>query len=84
MRDLADATGGRVIDVGNNGKKLQEAFAQINDELRTQYLVSYIPQNTDFNGDYREVDVQCSQNDKKLKVQAQKGYYATLRENSDE
>jgi hypothetical protein len=34
---IAEETGGRVIDVGNNGKKLEAAFQQIQDELRTQY-----------------------------------------------
>ncbi len=38
-------TGGRVINVGNNGKKLEDAFNQIQDELRTQYLASYTPTN---------------------------------------
>lgn len=74
MRRLTEATGGRVINVGNNGTKLDEAFQQIEDELRTQYVISYIPQNTDFNGKYRAIDVQCKGDG--LKVQAQKGYYA--------
>ena len=74
MRRMADATGGRVIDVGNNGKKLEAAFQQIEDELRTQYVMSYVPLNTDFDGRYRAVDVQCKGDG--LKVQARKGYYA--------
>ena len=41
--ELARDTGGRVIDVGNNGHKLEAAFDQIQNELRTQYLVSYTP-----------------------------------------
>ena len=36
MKKMADETGGRVIDVGNNGKKLEEAFAQIQDESPQQ------------------------------------------------
>ena len=43
MRSLAQDTGGRVINVGNNGRKLEDAFDQIQDELRTQYLLSYTP-----------------------------------------
>ena len=74
MRRMTDATGGRVIDVGNNGKKLEAAFQQIEDELRTQYVMSYVPLNTDFDGKYRAVDVQCKGDG--LKVQARKGYYA--------
>ncbi len=74
MKKLADETGGRVIDVGNNGKKLEAAFKQIEDELRTQYLANYTPTNTAQDGGYRHVDVQCKGDG--LKVQARKGYYA--------
>ncbi len=74
MRRMTDATGGRVIDVGNNGKKLEAAFQQIEDELRTQYVASYVPLNTNFDGKFRSVDVQCKGDG--LKVQSRKGYYA--------
>lgn len=80
MHRLAEATGGRVIDVGNNGKKLEAAFAEIEDELRTQYVISYVPTNLDFDGEYRALNVQC----KGLNVQARKGYYAISQNNSDE
>ena len=72
MNRLASETGGRVINVGNNGKRLENAFDQIQDELRTQYLLSYRPLNTDFNGKFRNLNLSCG----KLKVQARKGYYA--------
>ncbi len=74
MRRMTSETGGRVIDVGNNGKKLEAAFQQIEDELRTQYVASYIPLNTDFDGKFRTVNIQCKGDG--LKVQARKGYYA--------
>jgi VWFA-related protein len=74
MGRLASETGGRVINVGNNGKKLEDAFAQIQDELRTQYLASYTPTNLKADGTYRKLDVTCA---KDQKVQARKGYYAT-------
>ena len=74
MDKLTKETGGRVIDVGNNGKKLEEAFAQIQDELRTQYLLSYTPTNPVQDGKFRKIDMTCG---KGLKVQARKGYYAS-------
>src|SRR5215469_2538897 len=73
MEKLARETGGRVIDVGNNGKKLQAAFDQIQDELRTQYLASYTPTNLKADGTFRTLNISCG---KDLKVQARKGYYA--------
>jgi VWFA-related protein len=74
MRKLAEDTGGRVIEVGNNGKKLEGAFAQIEEELRTQYVASYTPTNDKLDGSYRKIDVECKGDG--LKVQSRKGYYA--------
>jgi VWFA-related protein len=73
MDRLASETGGRVINVGNNGKKLEEAFQQIQDELRTQYLASYTPTNPKIDGTFRTLNISCQQGQK---VQARKGYYA--------
>jgi VWFA-related protein len=74
MERLAKDTGGRVINVGNNGKKLQEAFDQIQDELRTQYLASYTSTNPKVNdGTFRTLNISCQQGQK---IQARKGYYA--------
>ena len=73
MDRLAKDTGGRVINVGSNGKKLEQAFDQIQDELRTQYLASYTPTNLKMDGTFRTLNVTCQQGQK---VQARKGYYA--------
>lgn len=74
MKKLTEATGGRVINVGNNGKKLEDAFAQIEQELRTQYLASFTPTNRKLDGSYRKLDISCKGDG--VKVQARKGYYA--------
>ena len=74
MKKLTEETGGRTINVGNNGKKMEEAFAQIEQELRTQYLASYTPTNSKLDGGYRKLDISCQ--GEGLKVQARKGYYA--------
>lgn len=81
MHQIADATGGRVFDVGNNSKKMQAAFQEIEDELRTQYVASYTPTNDKTDGTYRKVEIQCRQRDEALKVQSRKGYYAIAAEN---
>jgi VWFA-related protein len=74
---IADETGGRLIDVGNNGNKLQAAFQQIQDELRTQYVASYVPSNSKADGTFRKVTVDChGDQGQDLKVQVRKGYYA--------
>ena len=73
MEQMARDTGGRVINVGNNGKKLEDAFNQIQDALRTQYLASYTPTNAKADGTFRKIDLSCGKN---LKIQTRKGYYA--------
>jgi len=73
MNQLTSETGGRVINVGNNGRKLADAFQQIQDELRTQYLLSYRPTNTALDGKFRPIKLECG---KDVKVQTRKGYYA--------
>jgi VWFA-related protein len=73
-KKMSEETGGRMINVGNNGKKLEAAFQQIEDELRTQYVASYTPTNAKQDGSFRHIAVQCKGED--MKVQVRKGYYA--------
>lgn len=74
MERMAEATGGRAFfpfkiqDVAN-------AFAEIQDELRSQYAVSYKPADFRFDGRFRSIDI-VAQNHKSLKVRSRKGYYA--------
>jgi VWFA-related protein len=72
MDKLASDTGGRVINVGNNGKRLEDALNQIQDELRTQYLLSYTPTNNKADGTFRKIYLNCG----KLNIQTRNGYYA--------
>ena len=74
MKKLTEETGGRLIDVGNNGKKLEAAFQQIEDELRTEYVVTYTPINTKLDGGFRKLSVECRGDG--MKVQVRKGYFA--------
>lgn len=74
MHKLAEQTGGRVIDVGNDPKKLRKAFDEIGTELRSQYMIGYTPANTAADGKYRKLEVKPVNTD--YKVQARKGYYA--------
>ena len=75
MKKMTEETGGRLIDVGNNGKKLEAAFEQIEEELRTQYMASYTPSNTKMDGSFRKLSVECRGDG--MKVQVRKGYFAT-------
>jgi VWFA-related protein len=72
-KKISDETGGRLINVGNNGKKLEDAFEQIEEELRTQYVASYTPSNAKQDGTFRHIAVDCGEG---TKAQVRKGYFA--------
>ena len=72
MRQIAEATGGRVIDV-SNPKKIGDAFNQISSELRSQYSLGYTPDDDRRDGSFRKIEVKSKNG---YKVQARKGYYA--------
>lgn len=74
LERMADATGGRAFfpfkieDVAN-------AFSEIQDELRSQYLLAYKPADFQADGRYHSIEI-IAQNQKNLKVRSRKGYYA--------
>lgn len=72
-KKISDETGGRLINVGNNGNKLEAAFQQIQEELRTQYVATYTPTNTKQDGTFRHIAVACGDG---IKIQVRKGYFA--------
>jgi VWFA-related protein len=78
MKKLTEETGGRLINVGNNGKKLEAAFEQIEEELRTQYIATYTPTNSKQDGGFRKLSVECLGDG--MKAQVRKGYYAIVPE----
>ena len=73
LERIADATGGRaffpfqVNDVAN-------AFSEIQDELRSQYALSYKPADFKLDGRYRSIEI-LAQN-KNLRVRSRHGYFA--------
>jgi VWFA-related protein len=72
-KKLSDETGGRTIEVSTE-KKLNEAFDQISEELRSQYTLGYYPTNTAKDGRFRKVRVETANKDYRLLTR--KGYYA--------
>jgi Ca-activated chloride channel homolog len=72
LQKLADETGGRFF-IANNAREADTIFSQLEQELRTQYYVSFRPQG-ELPG-YHALQVEV-QNPKKMMVHARKGYYA--------
>ena len=73
LQQLADATGGRAF-FPFKMKDIKNSFAAIEDELRSQYEVSYRPADFEANGQYRPIEITAVK--KELQVRARKGYYA--------
>ena len=74
LERIADATGGRAFfpfqirDVTN-------AFSEIQDELRSQYAISYKPADFKADGHYRTIEI-IANDRKNFHVRARRGYYA--------
>lgn len=73
LEQLAEATGGRAF-FPFKMKDITHSFAAIEDELRSQYVVSYKPANFDADGRYRSIEISSLKKD--LQVRARKGYFA--------
>jgi Ca-activated chloride channel family protein len=77
LERIADATGGRAFfpfqirDVAN-------AFAEIQDELRSQYAVSYKPADFKMDGRYRTIEI-VALDKKNFRVRSRRGYFAPAR-----
>jgi Ca-activated chloride channel family protein len=72
LKMLAESTGGRAF-FPFKLQDLADAFHDIREELRSQYSVSYKPDQFIANGAFRPI--QISMSEKKFKVRAKKGYY---------
>ena len=73
LQQLADATGGRAF-FPFKMKDIKNSFSAIDDELRSQYVISYRPADFEANGRYRPIEITALKKD--LQVRARKGYYA--------
>ena len=73
-KKLSDETGGRTIEVSSE-KKLEQAFDQISEELRSQYQIGYYyPPKDKKDGGFRKIKVDTTNKD--YKVLARRGFYA--------
>jgi len=73
LQQLSDATGGRAF-FPFKMKDIKSSFAAIEDELRSQYVVSYHPADFDADGRFRSIEITSLKKD--LQVRARKGYFA--------
>lgn len=73
LKHMSEETGGHMFEVDRKNT-LESIFQQIQEEMRTQYLIGYTPTNPKKDGSYRKIDLRTTSKDQK--VQVRKGYYA--------
>ena len=73
LKKMSEETGGRVFHVDRK-HTLDDCFRELQDEMRSQYSLSYSPTNPTRDGSFRKIEIKASE--KEYKVQARKGYYA--------
>ncbi|MGH3056393.1 MAG: VWA domain-containing protein, partial [Gaiellaceae bacterium] len=73
LQQLADWTGGRAFFPFKT-KDVKNSFAAIEEELRSQYSISYHPADFEADGRYRPIEIISLKKD--TQVRARKGYYA--------
>lgn len=78
LKDISEQTGGRAF-FPKDPADLSSAFAQIQDELRSQYLISYTPTNRSADDRLRKVQVEITNpalRKENLRLFYRQGYYA--------
>src|SRR2546423_6946732 len=78
LRDLAQRTGGRAF-FPDKKFDLDAAFAEIERELRTQYLIAYSSTNKKRDGSYRKISIEITNPElkkEKLEIRHRPGYYS--------
>ncbi len=77
LTDLAETTGGRLFPISNL-KELSEMAEKIGIELRNQYILGYVPNNSAKDGKWRKIKVKLTPPPglAARRVYARSGYYA--------
>ena len=77
LRKISEQTGGRAY-FPHSERELRDAFAQIQRDLREQYLIAYSPSNKNQDGTYRRIQIEIINPElrKQLKLNYRVGYFA--------
>ena len=78
LSKLTERTGGRAF-FPKQDRELSDAFAQIQEEMRSQYVVAYTPKKRDRDGSYRKIKLEVitpELRQRKLQLLHRQGYYA--------
>ena len=79
LKKISDRTGGRAF-FPTQPDELRLAFSQIDQELRSQYVIGYSPTNLNHDGSYRRIKIEILNPElrkNKVKLLYRQGYYAS-------
>ena len=75
LRTLAELTGGAAF-VPGSVKRLDQSLSELQQVMRSRYLVAYKPAAFQRDGRYRPIEIKAEKDGRSLRVYARKGYYA--------
>jgi VWFA-related protein len=78
LKKISESTGGNAF-FPRDEAELRDAFRQIQEEMRSQYLIAYEPSNQARDGSYRTINVQLANPQllrDKIKLTHREGYFA--------
>ena len=76
LKKLSELTGGAEYTPGSVSH-LNGSLAELQEVIRSRYLISYKPAAFQRDGRYRPVDITAAKDGHKLRVYARRGYYAS-------
>jgi Ca-activated chloride channel family protein len=76
LKTLADLTGGAAFTPGSI-RRLNGSLDDLQQVLRSRYLISYKPALFQRDGQYRAIDITAEKDGHKLHIYSRKGYYAS-------
>lgn len=78
LRKLSERTGGRAF-FPRDERELRQAFDQIQEEMRSQYLIAYAPTNQKRDGSYRKIEIKLVNPElakQKVVITHRQGYFS--------
>lgn len=78
LKKISERTGGRAY-FPRDENELRQAFRQIQEEMRSQYLIAYEPSNRALDGSYRKIEIQLVNRElekQKVRITHRQGYFA--------
>jgi VWFA-related protein len=76
LKRISELTGGASY-VPGSVSRLNGSLSQLQEVIRSRYLISYKPAAFQRDGRYRPIDITAEKDGHKLRVYARRGYYAS-------